>query len=76
MASQWMPRINQIKCTGCGDCIAVCPTGALGWQNGKATLLNPELCTYCAACEEVCLVAAIELPYMILKWGQRQDVES
>lgn len=67
MTTEWMPQINQIKCTACGDCIAVCPTGALGWQAGKAALLNPELCTYCTLCEEVCPVGAIELPFLIVK---------
>lgn len=71
MTLQWMPQINQATCTGCGDCIARCPTGALGWQGDKAALPHPELCTYCAACEDVCPVTAIELPYLIVKVEQR-----
>jgi ferredoxin len=67
MTSEWMPLIDRIACTGCGDCIAVCPTGALGWQGGKAALTHPQLCTYCAACENICQVGAIELPYLIVK---------
>lgn len=61
----WMPRINSDLCNGCGDCITRCPTGALGWEAGKAALVNPNLCTYCATCEDVCPVDAIELPYLI-----------
>ena len=75
MVSQWMPQINQIKCTGCGDCIAVCPTDALGLHTGKAALLQPELCSYCAACEDVCPVNAIELPYLIMKYEQRGEAK-
>lgn len=65
--TEWYPRLNRNLCTGCGDCIAACPTGALVQVDGKATLAFPDKCTYCAACEAVCPVGAIELPYLICK---------
>jgi ferredoxin len=64
---QWLPHIDRARCTGSGHCITGCPTGALGWQDGKAALLYPDLCSYCGICEEVCPVSAIELPYLIVK---------
>ncbi|MCC7207436.1 MAG: 4Fe-4S binding protein [Anaerolineae bacterium] len=63
----WLPRIEAALCTGCGECIARCPTGALGSVAGKAALIRPSACTYCAACESVCPTNAIELPYLICK---------
>lgn len=63
----WQPQIDKQRCTACGDCITQCPTQALGWQNGKATLVNPEVCIYCAACEDICPVGAIELPFLIVR---------
>lgn len=51
MPSLWMPQINRTLCTGCGECITRCPTNALDKTAGKAALLDPELCTYCAECE-------------------------
>lgn len=66
MTSEWVPQINQKKCTGCGDCIVQCPTDALGWHDNKATLLHPGLCIYCAKCEDICPTNAIELPFLIV----------
>lgn len=62
-----MPQINQTICIGCSDCIANCPTGALGRHLDKASLLYPELCVYCTVCEDICPVGAIELPFLIVK---------
>jgi ferredoxin len=39
----------------------------LGWRDAKAALLHPQLCTYCAACEDICEPGAIELPYLVVK---------
>ena len=75
MNVDWMPRIDQEACTGCGDCIRQCPTGALGWQGDKATLVNPTACTYCATCEELCPVGAIELPYLVVKAEKTEELQ-
>ena len=71
---QWMPQINQSMCIGCTECVNACPTGALGTRGGKAALLSPDLCTYCAACEAICPVEAIELPYLIVKTDFKEEV--
>ena len=63
------PPIDAALCTGCADCITACPTDALGWQDGKAALLYPDRCAYCAACEDLCEPGAIELPYLIVRAG-------
>jgi NAD-dependent dihydropyrimidine dehydrogenase PreA subunit len=61
-----LPEINEATCTGCGDCVAVCPTGALALAGGKALMAHPGLCIYDGECEPVCPVAAIQLPYVIV----------
>jgi len=51
--------IDEDKCTGCGDCLEVCPEeGAVVLQEEKA-IINRELCTNCAACMPACSEGAI-----------------
>jgi ferredoxin len=52
--------INKAKCTGCGDCVDVCPVEALSVENEKA-VVNDE-CIDCGACVNVCPSEAISLP--------------
>ena len=61
-----MPIIDQARCDGCGLCVEHCPTGALAMQNGRPSLARPDLCSYCATCEDACPVQAIGLPYQIV----------
>lgn len=66
MEGSWLPWIDEQLCTGYGDCVAACPTGALGMVNDRAVLVQPDACLYCAQCEMVCPVDAITLPYQIV----------
>lgn len=66
MADKPLPEIDVTACTGCGDCVAACPTGALAMAGGKAVMAQPDLCIYDGACEPICPVAAIQLPYVIV----------
>ena len=51
--------IDEDKCTGCGDCLEVCPEdGAVVLQEDKA-VINKDLCTSCAACLAACSEGAI-----------------
>ncbi len=57
-----MPKliIDKETCTGCGECIEVCPYDALSLE-GDVAVVN-EKCTFCGACvEDVCPVDAIVL---------------
>ncbi len=48
------------KCTGCGQCLEVCPFDALELVGEKVAV--KEGCTLCGACLEVCEYAALSLP--------------
>lgn len=56
-----MPRpvIDTEKCTGCGTCADVCPSGVFEIQEGKAVAVRPEDCIGCRACEASCPQGAI-----------------
>jgi len=51
--------VDAEKCTGCGICEDVCPTGAIKVE-GHA-VVNPDMCTGCAACVAQCPQNAIVL---------------
>lgn len=53
-----MTYIDNANCNGCGDCIDVCPTGALILQNNHA-FIHQELCQGCEVCVDACLLGAI-----------------
>jgi ferredoxin len=61
-----LPALDAAKCTGCGDCVAVCPPGVLGFVGERPQLVRPERCDYCSRCEAVCAEEAISCPYDIV----------
>ncbi|MEZ4594976.1 MAG: 4Fe-4S binding protein [Chloroflexota bacterium] len=65
MRTEWLPKIDQIRCTGCGTCVAACPEKALALVGQKASLVNIAACTYCRTCEDICPEIAIDLPFLI-----------
>ncbi len=53
-----MIAINYEDCNGCGECVEICPTGAIILQNGKAAL-DESLCEGCQVCVDSCPQGAI-----------------
>ncbi|MBN2007233.1 MAG: 4Fe-4S binding protein [Anaerolineae bacterium] len=56
MATVWL---DVPRCTGCGACTEVCPTGALTLVEGKAHL-DDALCRECEACIQACPTGALQ----------------
>ena len=52
-------RVIAEKCTGCGLCIKVCPTGAITGPRKEVHNLNQSKCIKCRACFEICKFDAI-----------------
>lgn len=53
---------NEAKCTSCGACTAICPTGALYVDRPSMEVgFNSDKCVVCAICLKVCPVRAMEI---------------
>lgn len=60
-ASQEVQRVRS-KCTHCGACTAVCPTGALTVQRPKMTVrFDQRKCSVCELCVPACPTRAMEV---------------
>jgi ferredoxin len=57
-------KIDGNKCTACGACFQICPTGAISEksENGRKLIyFNSYLCSNCSLCREACLNKAIDV---------------
>jgi NAD-dependent dihydropyrimidine dehydrogenase PreA subunit len=54
----FMIYVDDKCCNGCGECVDVCPTGALIFQNNHA-FIDQEFCQGCQACIDACPIGAI-----------------
>ncbi len=49
------------KCTGCAQCLEVCPHGVFAMNGRKAYVTDKDLCMECGACERNCAFGAISV---------------
>jgi ferredoxin len=55
-------RRNEVRCTHCGACTAICPTGALSVHRGEMTVeFDSAKCIACLLCMRMCPQRAIEV---------------
>ena len=53
------PVVDQEKCTGCEECVDICPVDVYEMVDGKSSPVNAEECVGCDSCVEVCPEGAI-----------------
>jgi len=57
-----IPVIDKNICTGCGNCIEVCPPQAISHEEDKACIAA-DLCEECGFCAAECPINAIAIPF-------------
>lgn len=55
------PKLDLEKCTGCGECIAVCRFSAIEERDDGEIFIDSISCEGCAVCSYICPVEAIEM---------------
>jgi uncharacterized Fe-S center protein len=61
-------RVDPDRCDGCGDCVSVCPEGAVRME-GQWAAIDEEACVLCAECLRVCAPGAIGAAFSPLGKG-------
>lgn len=56
-----LPLLDETRCTGCGDCVEVCPTACLEMAGATPWLPRPRDCVSCGVCVLVCPADALQL---------------
>jgi ferredoxin len=54
-------QLYEEKCTGCGQCLIVCPHAVLARSNGRMAVVNRDACMECGACVRNCPAEAIQV---------------
>jgi NAD-dependent dihydropyrimidine dehydrogenase PreA subunit len=53
--------IDKEKCTGCGECVDICPASVLEVVDGKSEATKVEECLGCESCVETCPEGIIQV---------------
>jgi ferredoxin len=67
--TSFIPELNEIRCTGCGKCVTLCPIEAMSLVNAsdpeqpnrKKAKLDKEQCIGCGVCLRGCTTEALRL---------------
>jgi NAD-dependent dihydropyrimidine dehydrogenase PreA subunit len=56
-----LPLLDDTRCTGCADCVAVCPVACLEMAGALPWMPRPGDCVSCAVCVGVCPAGALRM---------------
>jgi len=54
-------ELDREKCTGCGQCVEVCPRSVLAMRERKAQIRDRDSCIECGACQKNCAFNAVSV---------------
>ena len=55
----WQVTVDKEVCTGCGECVEVCPVEVFELNDDKSEPVHADECLGCESCIEVCEAGAI-----------------
>ncbi|MDR1490447.1 MAG: 4Fe-4S dicluster domain-containing protein [Desulfovibrio sp.] len=55
----WNVTVDSDKCTGCSECVDICPVEVYELQEGKSVPMNMDECLGCESCVEACEAGAV-----------------
>jgi Fe-S-cluster-containing hydrogenase component 2 len=56
-----LPILDDTRCTGCADCVAICPPACLAMAGALPWLPRPADCVECTLCVHVCPADAVTM---------------
>jgi ferredoxin len=56
-----IPVVDRARCSGCGDCVEVCPSQGITLVD-EIAVIDERLCEECGVCVDECPENAISLP--------------
>jgi anaerobic selenocysteine-containing dehydrogenase/Fe-S-cluster-containing hydrogenase component 2 len=67
-------RVDEDRCTGCGECVIACPYGAMGYDAVDHHAVKCDLCTDRRASGEATTACASVCPGHAITFGERSDM--
>lgn len=52
-------EVDKETCTGCGECVDICPADVFKLEEGKSEPVDMDACIECCSCVEVCPTGSI-----------------
>jgi NAD-dependent dihydropyrimidine dehydrogenase PreA subunit len=69
MATYFMRATDQGLCTGCGECVEICPVQAVRLE-GEISVVDEDWCIGCGVCANVCPTGAVQIKCRAGKTGE------
>lgn len=64
MKQKWIPTIDEVCCTGCGECVTACEPASLALVDGMAALIDADACESDEHCLDACERHAIAMSWL------------